>query len=203
MAPGRKLIEPDALDSETSMAHLGRTIRTNRAGLLTVEELAERAGISAGLISQLERGIGNPSFNTLMRLSRALNLPISALFHGGEKETSDLIVRKADRLRLTRTEDGIKQEILSPDVRRKLGLIRTVVPPGYSGTDTPMSHPGEEAFLVVKGSLEVTLGQQTYELAVGDTITFDSSVPHALSNPGDEPAEFIGCSTPPAAAGCY
>lgn len=182
------------------VSHIGRFIRDHRTGRFTVEELAARAGISAGLISQLERGIGNPSFNTLMRLSRALGAPISSLFHG--EPSGSAILRREERRQLT-FSDGLRQELLVPGTATKLGLVYTYVPPGYSNANTPMTHPGEEVFIVFRGAIEVVLGNRTLVLHEGDSIAFDATVPHAIANSFDEPAEFLGGSTPPTTAGCY
>lgn len=188
-------------DSEPRMAHLGRVIRASREGRMTVEELAEIAGVSGGLISQLERGIGNPSFNTLMRLSRALGLPISALFQGEDYEPERRIVRAEERRKLT--SEGLMQELLTPDANHKLGMVRTIVPPGYSSEDTPMTHPGEEAFHILEGELEVTLDGHVYLLSEGDTVSFDSAIPHAYSNRTEQAVIFMGASTPPTTARYY
>ncbi|MBO9521363.1 MAG: helix-turn-helix transcriptional regulator [Nocardioidaceae bacterium] len=195
--------QESADENAQRMVRLGRVIRASREGRMTVEELAEHAGVSGGLISQLERGIGNPSFNTLLRLSRALDLPISGLFQGVEYEPARMVVRKDERRQLTITSDGVKHEILTPDMYRKIGLVRSVIPAGYDSTDSPMSHQGEEVFLVIKGTLEVVVGGQTFRLATGDSITFDSTIPHAVNNPSSRVAELLGCSTPPTTAGCY
>lgn len=188
-------------DSEPHMAHLGRVIRSSRERRMTVEELAEAAGVSGGLISQLERGIGNPSFNTLMRLSRALGLPISSLFQGDSYDPERRIIRVSERRRLT--SNDLVQELLTPDVNRKLGMVRTVVPPGYSSEDTPMTHPGEEAFHLLEGELDIALDGHLYTLYAGDTISFDSAIPHAYANHTGSAAVFIGSSTPPTTARYY
>ncbi|WP_341952976.1 XRE family transcriptional regulator [Salinibacterium sp. TMP30] len=188
-------------DSEPRMAHLGKVIRASREGRMTVEELAEAAGVSGGLISQLERGIGNPSFNTLMRLSRALGFAISELFEGEGYEPERRVVRTNERRKLT--SEGLTQELLTPDANRKLGMVRTVVPSGYSSEDTPMTHPGEEAFHILEGELEVTLDGHHYVLSEGDTVSFDSATPHAYSNRTARPVVFMGASTPPTTARYY
>ncbi|WP_283136371.1 cupin domain-containing protein [Rhizohabitans arisaemae] len=177
---------------------------------MTVEELADVAGVSAGLISQLERGIGNPSFNTLMRLSRALGLPIVAFFQGAnEYESERIIVRRHERRNLVMAANGdddghgLQQELLTPVTNRKLGLVWTTVPPQFSTEETPMAHIGEEVFLVIEGELIVYLDGHGYRVGTGDSISFDSSVPHAYANPTRQSAVFLGCSTPPTTAGCY
>lgn len=190
-------------DAEPKMLHLGNMLRSHREGRMTVDELADAAGVSGGLISQLERGIGNPSFNTLMRLSRALGLPIAAFFQGATSyDPERIIVRREERHTLV-MESGLEQELLTPEGSPKLGIVRTIVPAGYSSEDTPMSHVGEESFLVEHGRLAVSLDGHWYAIEEGDSITFDSSVPHAYANHTEEDVVFLGCSTPPTVSGRY
>ena len=62
------------------MAFVGKVVRDARRGRFSVEDLSARAGVSSGLISQVERGLGNPSVTTLLKLARALDLPLNAFF---------------------------------------------------------------------------------------------------------------------------
>jgi transcriptional regulator with XRE-family HTH domain len=181
------------------LGRLGKMLRERRSDRFTVEELAVRAGVSAGLISQIERGIGNPSLATLTRLSRALDLPIVAMFDGQFRD-DDMLVRENQRRRLVVPSDGIVHEMLVPNTNRALGLIQTLIPAGYSGDDLPYSHPGEEIVLVRSGSINAMVGGQSFVLNEGDTLTFDASLAHSWSNPNDEPAMVLFASSPPGSA---
>jgi transcriptional regulator with XRE-family HTH domain len=198
--PGRLDASPIA-EGEHWVPQLGKIIRESRRGRFTVERLAARAGVSGGLISQLERGIGNPSFMTLVRLAGALDLPLSAFFSGADVDPSALIVRLAERRRLEIPSDGIVHELLVPPTQQKLGVIKTILPPGFSNEDQPVVHPGEEVLIVIRGTLRGNVGDQPFVLNEGDSITFDSSIPHGLTNAGKKPVELLGISTPPFAGG--
>jgi transcriptional regulator with XRE-family HTH domain len=189
---------PEALDSAYWITRIGAMLKERRTGRYTVEELAARAGVSAGLISQIERGIGNPSFSTLSRLANALELPIVAMFQGPQFDERQMVVRRAERRRLQVPSDGTVHEILVPSSRRKLGLLSTTFPPRFQHDDVPNVHPGEEIVMVISGTLRATVGGQSFVLEEGDTMTYDSSLPHQWDNPGDEPVEIIAISTPPA-----
>ncbi|MBO9521373.1 MAG: cupin domain-containing protein [Nocardioidaceae bacterium] len=197
------------VDGGARIAQLGRMLSRARSGRMTVEELAEAAGVSSGLISQLERGMGNPSFSTLMRLSQALGLPISAFFQGDDEHDPErIIVRREERRNLVMADGlgegpGLEQELLTPVTNQRLGLVWTTVPPHFSTQDTPMTHPGDEVFLVLKGELELYLDGRAHRVRRGDTISFDSTLPHAYANPTGRVAVFLGCSTPPTTAACY
>jgi transcriptional regulator with XRE-family HTH domain len=188
-----------ALDDSTYwITRIGVMLKKRRTGRFTVEELASRAGVSAGLISQIERGIGNPSFSTLSRLANALDLPIVEMFQGPPFDERQMVVRRSERRRLQVPGDRTVHEILVPSSNRRLGLLSTTFPPGFHHDDVPNVHPGEEIVMVMSGTLHATVGGQSFTLEQGDTITYDSLLPHQWANPGDEPLEIIAISTPPA-----
>jgi transcriptional regulator with XRE-family HTH domain len=193
------------------MMRLGEVIRGRRKGRFTVEELSERAGVSSGLISQIERGKGNPSFKTMQRLAAALEAPLGVLFQDDalpaaayssgadqtERESRRMVVRRDARKRLLFPNESMVWELLTPDLNRTLEMLRAVVPPDYDTREVPFAHAGEECVHIVRGKVEVHLGEQTFSLEAGDTITYDSSVPHWWRNLGGTEAEVISACTPP------
>jgi quercetin dioxygenase-like cupin family protein len=189
--------EEATVSPDYSVVHLGATLKARRLGRFTVEELSARSGVSAGLISQIERGIGNPSFVTLVRLAQALDVPLAELFVGARQHENRILVRRNERLRMELPADGTLQELLVPDVDRKLAMIQMSVPPRFSGEEIPHSHAGEEVVLLVSGSLRVTIGDQTFELEEGDALSYDASIPHWWSNLSDGKAIMLAASTPP------
>lgn len=198
---GRDVAAHNALiDSGYWVGRLGKLLKERREGRFTVEELAARAGVSAGLISQIERGIGNPSLATLTRLSHALEMPIAAMFDGHQFREDDMLVRRGERRRLEVPSDGIVHEMLVPNTNRRLGMIQTLIPAGYSGDDLPYTHPGEEIVLVLSGSIHAVVGGQRFTLQEGDSLCFDAALPHSWSNPADVPATLLLASTPPGGA---
>lgn len=192
--------EPAATkDSAASLvAGLGVAIRNaRRAKSMTVEQLAREAGVSTGLISQLERGLGNPSFLTLQRLAEALELPFGH-FMQGPQPVGGMVVRAGQRKRLIAPHPTeIVHELLTPDLRGSLEVLRTTVPAGWSNEDQPFQHPGEECVHLLSGALQVTVGGTSFELDEGDSITYDSGTAHWYDNRGREPALVIGAVTPP------
>ena len=182
------------------LAVLGRTLQTARkARSLTVGELSRQAGVSAGLISQLERGMGNPSFLTMSRLAEALRLPLGH-FLQGSSDARQRVVRADERKKLVLPgdhEDEMVYELLTPDLGGRLEVLRTTVPAGWTNEERPFSHRGEECVHLLRGSLQVTVGEDFYDLAEGDSITYDSSVPHWWCNATDDDALIIGSVTPP------
>ena len=88
-------------------------------------------------------------------------------------------------------------ELLTPDLQRKLEVIWVELPPGQSNQDAPFMHDTEECGVLLSGTLEVHLGEQTHRLEAGDSIAFNGLVPHWYRNPGTEPAVSIWIVTPP------
>ena len=197
--------EPKGRDEERTTAPdpnlvvgLGRAIRSARRDKgMTVERLGREAGVSTGLISQLERGLGNPSFLTLQRLAEALELPFGHFMQGPQPQNG-MVVRAGRRKRLvTPQPTEIVHELLTPDLQRSLEMLRTTVPAGWSNENRPFHHRGEECVHVVSGTLEVTVGSASWTLAEGDSITYGSDAPHWYANLTDSPVVIIGAVTPP------
>ncbi len=188
-----------SIDSDAAIViGLGAAIRSARREQgMTVERLGRVAGVSTGLISQLERGRGNPSFLTLRRLAEALELPFGHFMQGPQPQ-GGMVVRADQRKRLVQPQPTeIVHELLTPDLRRSLEVLRTTVPPGWSNEDRPFKHGGEECVHVLSGTLRVTVGTSTWELGEGDSITYDSATPHWYANHTRTPVIVIGAVTPP------
>ena len=183
-------------ESGLDLSQLGTTLRKARKDQsLTVGDLSQRAQVSAGLISQLERGRGNPSFLTLSRLAEALAVPLGHFLQGSSP--SGMVVRADQRKKLVLPDDHLVYELLTPNLSGSLEVLRTQVPAGWSNRERPFRHVGEECVHLLSGRLQVTVGEDFHELDEGDSITYDPSVPHWWANAGDDSAVIIGSVTPP------
>jgi transcriptional regulator with XRE-family HTH domain len=181
-----------------ALAQVGAMVRKlRRERNLSLEALASAAGLSTGSISQVERGIGNPSFGTLLKLAYTLQVPLGTFLSDPEAPVEHRLVRKHERKRLELPGAGLTYELLTPDLQRDLQLLHTRMPPGFDGAGQPFRHPGEECQHVLSGRLEIFIGDERYELTEGDSITYDSNLPHWYRNPSGEWAVFIGAVTPP------
>ena len=197
--------DPEAPDAPITMAALGAQLRTLRKTRdLTLEQLAARSGVSAGLLSQMERGQGNPSFNTLVQVAHALSVPVASLFRS--EATGSPVVRRSERRRIDiHAGDGpggavaepTVTELLTPGLAGALEVLMIEVPPGYTTEATPFTHEGEEFGLILEGRHEIHLGDATYTLEAGDSITYSSRLPHWYRNPGEAPVRSLWVITPP------
>ena len=163
----------------------------------TLEQLASGAGVSAGLLSQVERGQGNPSFNTLVQVAHALGIPVARLMAG--EQLSSPVVRREDRRRLNLggTDHLVLMELLTSRLDSALEAIRIVAEPGYTSEDTPFVHDGEEFGIVLEGTHAVNVGGAHYVLQAGDSISYSSTIPHWYENPGDVTSVSLWVVTPP------
>lgn len=203
MAASTETAARERLRSELQKA-LGEQIRQLRLERgLTLEDVAERSGVSLGSLSQLERGLGNPSFGTLVRISHALRVSVGRLVEleqeGGLAKSP--VVRKGERRRFDPHNsvpgDGTVYELLTPDFDRLLEVIYLRVPPGVTTEATPFTHEGEETGYILKGRHEVHVDGTLHLLEAGDSISYASTRPHWYRNSGQETVEAIWIITPP------
>lgn len=187
---------------DSVIAQVGERLRaTRRKRGLSLEDLARHSGVSTGSLSQLERGIGNPSFATIARLAHALEMPVSLLVH--EEVAHSPVVRRDSRPSLDlhggleAVGDAIHRS-LTPPSSRVLEAIWIEAPPGYTTEAAPFSHPGTEFGLVLSGTHEVHLGDDAHVLHAGDSITYASTIPHWYRNLGDDDVTAVWVICPPA-----
>ncbi|MHB9093264.1 MAG: helix-turn-helix domain-containing protein [Eubacteriales bacterium] len=162
---------------------------------LTLRELAEKVGVTVGFLSQIERGISEPSVSSLRKIAEALGVP--TFYFLMEEPTTSPVVRVNQRRSLKFSESKLVYELLSPDLQRNIEmLIGTIEPEGVS-CPAPMAHEGEDCLLVLKGVMQIVMGETSYELYEGDSIYIPEMVPHQILNESNETLIFV-CATTPA-----
>lgn len=176
---------------------LGRKVRELREGRgLSLKALAERAEVSESFVSQVERGVANPSVASLRRLASALDASVGSLFQGATSRGR--VVRSGERGRLVHPRRGWEDFLITPHDARRLQVILSIIEPGEGSGDEPYSHDSdEECVVVLKGSLDFRVGDDEYHLAEGDSLLFESRIPHWNRNPGPSKAEVLWIITPP------
>jgi transcriptional regulator with XRE-family HTH domain len=179
----------------SSAVELGRRVSALRHERgLTIVQLASAAGISSGLVSQIERGHGNPAYLTLMKLAHALGSPVTAFFPDDLDPADRLIVRHDERRRLTSIEDdGVSVEIITPTIHGNLLAGWVEIPAGGQLPETALNAITErsESLIVMSGTLVVTVLGDEHRLTVGDTITFDPYRVRTIAASDDAPAAFV------------
>jgi len=189
--------EPNLNAAFGDVARIGRLLRHKRAEKgFTVERLAASAGVSAGLVSELERGRANPSFINVWKISSALGVSIGELMTD-HPSPAKILVRASERKRLSLPDEHLVYELLTPDLQRNLEVTRIQVPSGYDNSESPFIHLGEEAVHLLEGSLEVWWGKHHFSMTAGDTATWDPSIPHWWKNISSLAAVVFCAVTPP------
>ena len=174
----------------------GETVKTFRVRRgLSLRELALRTGLSVGMLSQIERNVSSPSLKTLTKLRIGLDVPLSALFEDtgdapGSTDSHSIIRKQAARPALDLGE-GVLKILLSPATALNLQVMMLTIKPGGGTKDTVVGVPGEKAVVVMKGALEITVGDETHLVQEGDTIQFDAEAPHSFLNPGHSETQVI------------
>ena len=176
---------------------LGRTVRQLREDRgMAMRELADRAGVSSSFVSQIERGVANPSVASLQRIAEALGTSIGALFDGSDRIGK--LVLLAERPRMVHPERKWEDFLLTPQNARRLQVILSIIEPGEGSGEEPYTHDSdEECVIVLKGGLEFHVAGETYQMNEGDSLTFESRQPHWNRNPGPSKAEILWIITPP------
>lgn len=162
---------------------------------LTLAALAEQVGVSKSFLSQLEHDLAAPSVDSLRRLAAAFDIPIFYLLPDTHRPNG--IVRQNERKIIQPSTRDVSYELLSPDLKGQIEMIRMVLPPRAVSVTKPMGHPGEEVATITRGSVTVVIGPDSYALEPGDSIRFDSAIPHQVVNRGEAEAEIIAAITPP------
>lgn len=178
---------------------IGARIRQRRGDVgLSLQELSGKTGLTPSFLSQVERDQTEPSITSLRKIADALSVPIFFFLMGPENHNP--VVRKADRRVLSLPGSGVTYELLSPPdfVGRNMEVVITRMAPGAAGGDHPMTHPGEECIVVVRGQAGVRIAEEEHILEEGDSIYFHASIPHHLRNAGDGELEILACINPPA-----
>jgi DNA-binding XRE family transcriptional regulator/mannose-6-phosphate isomerase-like protein (cupin superfamily) len=186
-----------------------RRVREDRG--LSVRELARRIKCSPSLISQIERGLSAPSVGILYAIATELRASLDFLFgsavsgdamlataHGdghirpegaengafaGWAEGHGVVQRVGGR-RTIDLASGVRWERLTPGADDRVDFLEVIYEPSGHSTDArrPLRHDGQEYGLIISGSLQASVGFETFELGPGDSIAFDSSVPHQYWN---------------------
>jgi transcriptional regulator with XRE-family HTH domain len=179
-----------------SLTAVGARVKALReASGLSLRDLSERSGVSAPMLSQVERGETSPTLTVAARIATGLELRLSQLLRLDE-DGAVTIVRRSQRQRGGDARRGHRFEVLTagqPGQRAELSR-HTLAPGRATGAadDPPMHEPGSrETALVESGGLALVCDGQRYFLEQGDCVTFDADLPHHFENPGEKEAVFL------------
>jgi XRE family transcriptional regulator, regulator of sulfur utilization len=179
----------------TEALAVGPRIRALREGMgLSLRDLAERSGVSAPMLSQVERGDTSPTLAVAAKIAAGLELSLSQLLR--LDETEGVSVVRADQRLLGGRADGHRYEVLTPPVPGQRAEVsqHTLAPGSATGGpgDPPIHEPGSrETAVVLNGRLRLVCDGVAHDLDAGDAVTFDADLPHHFENPGRRESHFI------------
>jgi transcriptional regulator with XRE-family HTH domain len=163
---------------------------------MTLSDLGEKTGLSISFISQVERGIINPSIMSLRKIALALGTRLSSFFEESEL-THGPVVRKEERKVLVNNDSRLTYQLLSPDLNRRIEFLLSRLEIRSTSAESPMAHKGDEAALVLQGECRIELGSNRYELKEGDSIYIVENTPHRFTNIGTIPLIIVSAISPP------
>jgi transcriptional regulator with XRE-family HTH domain len=182
-----------ATDEQT---HVGPRIRALREAMgLSLRDLAQRTGVSAPMLSQVERGETSPTLAIATRIAGGLELTLSQLLRLDEAD-GVTVVQRSERRGGGTPRSGHTYEVVTPPLPgQRAEVSEHVLAQGASTGgpgDPPMHEAGSrETAVVTHGSVRLVVGEANYDLSEGDSVTFDADLPHHFENPAAEEARFL------------
>jgi transcriptional regulator with XRE-family HTH domain len=164
---------------------------------LSVAELAQQTGLSEATLTSIENHLLSPPLGNIVSLARAFNVSVGDFF-GDQGDASFCIVRSGDRKKVSRFNSennkgsGYIYESLGQQKKKKqMEPFIVTLTPSTPGEIQPNQHIGEEFIFVLDGKVEVRLLNKTDILNPGDSIYYDSTMPHVVACHGDQPATIL------------
>jgi transcriptional regulator with XRE-family HTH domain len=193
-ASATKSAATDVRAAGASSASVGPRIKALRDAMgLSLRDLAERSGVSAPMLSQVERGETSPTLAVAEKIAAGLELTLSQLLRLDEGQ--HVAVSRAGQRRGSERGGHRFEELTPPLPGQRADVSLHLLAPGAATggrEDPPMHEPGSrETTVVLAGTLALVVDGTRYELREGDSVTFDADLPHHFENDGEEPTEFL------------
>ncbi|WP_051332762.1 helix-turn-helix domain-containing protein [Cucumibacter marinus] len=179
--------------ADTERPLVGANIRARRRQLgMTLQQLCDRAELSVGYLSQIERDNATPSLATLAQIATSLGVGVDYFI--AQPKVEDALTRASDRPQFSVGGSSIIYERLGAEFPgNTLSGYIMHVPPGY--VSETVHHEGEEIIYVLEGTITQFLDGETLTLRAGDCLHYRGNRPHAWSNPTEEPARLLWTGT--------
>lgn len=173
-----------------------QALRTTKG--LSLRALARETGIALSYLAALEKGQSSVTVAKLKTIVDALGTTLTEFFSAVPQPTSKIVYRKGELVELSGAQNGLSyKEVAAGRPGRALQLVVEEYAPGADTGPELYRHEAEEAGVVVKGRIELTVDEETYVLGPGDAYYFDSRRPHRFRNLGRTRAQAVSVNTPP------
>ncbi|MGN6450349.1 MAG: helix-turn-helix domain-containing protein [Brucella intermedia] len=168
--------ELNVLDPQSDAIQVGETVRLRRQMRgMSLKQVAEPAGISVGMLSQVERGLAAPSIKTLRAICSAMDMPVNWLFHRDkdpENQANEFIVQRSSRRSLSYNDGALIKELLTPDTQPQIQMLRFLMEPGADSGEPYSNTEGGKCGLVLQGTLGLELDERQFVINAGDSFAF-------------------------------
>jgi transcriptional regulator with XRE-family HTH domain len=170
---------------------VGSRIRELREqSALSLRALAEMCNVSPNTVSLIERGLSSPCVDTLHRLATGLGVPIAALFETGEPPARLVLTKPTERMQ-GKCPGMTIEHLASGLAGHAFASMLITMEPAAKTSTTPIEHSGIEWIYCLEGLVAYEVEGREYQLAPGDTLLFDASLPHRWQNPGSTQAQML------------
>ncbi len=172
--------------------HVAESLRRHRkTQQLSLDELAQKSGVSRAALSQIEGGRTNPTLAVLWKIAVGLGVPFQELL-GSQTGNGPKVCRAGDTLPLRSANGQMESRLLSPGGGPPgLEIYELKLAPRGSHRSEPHSAGTTETLVVLTGAVRMVVGEQHYDLATGDSICFAADVPHVYETRSSQPARCL------------
>ena len=179
------------MGKETNLKPVGQRLAQQRKKKkMSYEELSEKTGLKVEHLNNIESGKDFAPVGDILKISRALTIDPNILLKQGndiQKEQKKKRVKDFEK-----RAESYNYTVLTPDSKSKhLRAFRVTIPTGLEHPKVSYQHEGEELVYVLKGEVEITVGQKKNHLKKDETFHFNSGIKHSLKNPGETEAILI------------
>jgi len=184
-------------DVKYNFGDILRSVRERRG--VTLKSVAEKAGVSESLVSQIERNRVSPSIDTLLTLTDILEIDLDYLFRFRKQNKVVDLVRKSERSSITTPQVTYSRLSVLPDQSEEHSIEAFLmdINTGAEQGSQEYGHVGKEFGYILEGQGQLLYGTEIYELGEGDSIAFASDIPHILKNTGNTILRALWVITPP------
>lgn len=179
---------------DSTLRHVGKKIKEIRKGKnMSLQEVAEKSDVTAGLISKIENFRTIPSLPVLLNISRALDVHMSELVSGVDDENASYVLIRKNSGEIEASEDAngfVYQSLVKRDVGN-VNFRVNIVSLTPNGRQKPSSSEGMELLYILNGNVVCGLNEDEITLNPGDTLFFDGSIPHSINSNGQKEALML------------
>jgi transcriptional regulator with XRE-family HTH domain len=176
----------------------GKLTLVRESRKLSQDQLAERAGLKAEMVTEIESGALIPSLGPLIRIARALGVRLGT-FLDDQENVGPVVVRAGEQRKVMHVSDKNHPghsdldffSLAANKAGRHMEPFLIDIHPSSAQEVKMSAHEGEEFIIVFAGEVEITYGTETHRLFVGDSIYYDSIVAHSVHCAGDQPAQIL------------